>query len=352
MMSEEVVTDEEQLQETEEQESRDKQMLIEGFLLIYSVPSVTLLERTFPLEFKDTVVGKRVTNLVRGYFRNKVTTLRKKWYKLLDDTTIRIGEQGRMQQMRILTFDKVPEFTKKKDALIEEWKEYDHELERFLLYGEVPKKNDNNPRREYNLDYLKEIKEYLRDVMGINPNEMHEFIRPPKFHQHLYLNYIEMSFNTQIFENYLEEKGQKAVDEVDREKLRLLEQVKQEVEIQRHAQINQALDDVNERVNEIMKRLSKIIEGELTMRSMNRVKTEMDKVVDLASSANLYQKVAKRLDAIENLKFAYESENPALLRNAVREATPFFSKLDRFETLRIRMLSSEKEAAEEMEDEE
>jgi hypothetical protein len=320
------------------------QVIIEGFLLVYNVPSVNLLDRTYPLEYKDTVIGKKITNLVRGYFRNRVTTLRKEWYKLLEDTTIRLGEKGKMQQIRILTFDKVPEFTTRKDALIEKWKEFDYELERFLLFHELPEKEDNNPRRDYNLEYLTEIKEFLCEELEMDINDLTDFFSPPKFHQHLYLNYIEMSFETQIFEEYLEEKGRNAVDEVDREKLRLLKQVKREVALQKEAQINQALIDINKRVDAIMERLTMIELGELTKKSLKRVSKEMNEVVDLANSANLFGKVAKRIDALNNLQLAMESDNPQLLRNAVSDAQPLFKDVSRLSTLRLRMLTAEKKA--------
>jgi len=130
-------------------------VLINGFLVISTLPSKALLDAHLPEIFKDIKIGTKEIKLVTGYFYNKLGTLSRKFYNfILPKYAIDAGFGY------IVPKSKVAAFLAEVEELKKEYAEFEKQLKDFLLNGVIPP--DLPKRAKVERRYLEIVMEYLK----------------------------------------------------------------------------------------------------------------------------------------------------------------------------------------------
>lgn len=111
------------------------------------------MDQHIPEFFRDAKIGIKLIKLVRGYFYNKLGSLSRKFYRFLSSVTVKtpIGY--------IVAPCHVPDLLAFCDQLRHEYRIFEEELVRFLVYGELPE--NLNSRAKIYSEYRDLIEEYL-----------------------------------------------------------------------------------------------------------------------------------------------------------------------------------------------
>jgi len=256
----------------------DKEAIaVKGFLVLSTLPSKALLDKTLPEEFKNTRIGTKFVKVVRGYFYNKLGTLSRKFYKsILEKHAVYAGFGY------IVPAHRVQMFIRDVDELRKEYEEFERQLKEFLTEGKIP---DISDRAVIDTDYFELVKEYLRNY-GIDNIEV------PKISERVKIRLVPFSVDMSMVEEYLEEKAIKSVQKE-------IEAVKQEM-------FENLREQLEEKMNVIFEKLKNYERIRMSKAALKRLKEDINTVIktadDLGVSVHRVNALKKTLDAIEELE--------------------------------------------------
>jgi len=124
------------------------------------LPSKALLSRSFNEVYREVVVGKKVINVVRGYFLNQLGHHSAWFYRELNRISIRIGTG-----LYLVPFERLGELEGLRRELMGRYEQYQEELRGFLLEGRIPEKAVKGGReRKFYTEYMDVVRDYLRKL--------------------------------------------------------------------------------------------------------------------------------------------------------------------------------------------
>lgn len=127
---------------------------VRGFLISSNLPSTALLDAHLPEIFKDSRVGTKIVQFVRGWFYNRLKSLSRDFYTRLLPEYAYSTPFG-----YIVPAHRVGEFQRAVEEMRRKYEEYERALKDFLLHGKLPDYRD--PRAKIDMEYVKLVKEYL-----------------------------------------------------------------------------------------------------------------------------------------------------------------------------------------------
>jgi len=294
-----------------EKEKSAKRIIVEGFLLDFNVPSEDLLNISVDvtgipdfkrryLAFRDDflellhevsvayaksenlrgrgvkasysrlIAGKRTKHPTvwrfspyPSRFGNVLTTTRRKWYESLDSNTVIISRTA-TRNVYLLPFDKVPVFMADKQKL-------NSEIEDLQMNIKAYEQTD---------DY-KRVINFVQKKMGIKFEP-----RPATLHS-IVLSYYPLKLHPQVFEEFLAERWKGAVQKMDEEEKRGLEEIRSELERTRRELVMRSIDDMQSRLGELMKYLTTVTSMKLTAKQAKSLKQKLQNVQELAESVGV-----------------------------------------------------------------
>jgi len=179
-------------------------VLINGFLVISTLPSKTLLDAHLPEIFKDIKIGTKEIKLVTGYFYNKLGTLSRKFYNfILPEYAIDAGFGY------IVPKSKVGAFLAKVEELKREYAEFEKQLKEFLLYGKIPE--DLPKRAKVERKYLEIVMEYLRQHG--KDAEVRKKIEALNITERVRIHLLPFAVDMSILYEYTDERVRKELEE-------------------------------------------------------------------------------------------------------------------------------------------
>jgi len=179
-------------------------VLINGFLVISTLPSKALLDAHLPEIFKDIKIGTKEIKLVTGYFYNKLGTLSRKFYNfILPEYAIDAGFGY------IVPKSKVGAFLAKIEELKQEYAEFERQLKDFLLYGRIPE--DLPKRARVERRYLEIVMEYLKQHG--KDEEVRKKIEALNITERVRIHLLPFAVDMSVLYEYADERVRKELEE-------------------------------------------------------------------------------------------------------------------------------------------
>lgn len=257
----------------------DKQaIIVKGFLVLSSLPSKALLDKTLPEEFKNTRIGTKFVKVVSGYFYNKLGSLSRKFYKyILEKHAIWAGFGYIVPAHRVQTF------IKEVEELRKDYEVFEKQLREFLEEGKIPE--DISDRARVDPEYVELVRQYLKE-RGI------EEIKVPDITERVKIRLVPFSVDMSMVEEYLEEKAVKSVQKE-------IEAVKQEMFENLRKQLEEKINVIFEKIKNYEKiRMSKV--------ALKKLKEDINSVIktaeDLGVNIHRVDTLKRTLEAIEELE--------------------------------------------------
>jgi DNA-directed RNA polymerase beta' subunit len=266
---------------------------VSGFLVISSLPSKALLERSLPKFFEDVKIGLEIIRLIQGYFYNRLGVLARKFYnEILPRYTIKTVFGY------ILPPEFLNEFTREVEALKKEYEEYERDLVDFLLNGKIP--DGCSDRAKFYPEYLEIVKKYLQT----------EKIEVPEIASRVRVDIIPFVISKRIVEAI-------AGEELQRQTERLISETKREIfeSIQR---------EIEEQLKSILQRLKEYQTKRINHFTIKALKKDLDRIISIAYQYNInservkiLKEIKREVDEIAEKKITVEASGRlgALLAN-------------------------------------
>jgi len=249
-------------------------VLINGFLVISRLPSKALLDTSLPEIFKDTKIGKKEIRLTMGYFYNRLGSLSRKFYNILANYAIDAGFGY------ILPKDNVQEFLEEVESLKAEYKEYEEQLKKFLLEGEVPE--DLDKRAKVDTEYTEIVMEFLRSHG--KEEETRKKIEKLDILGRVRINLLPFSVDVSILEEYVDEKVKQKLEKE-------LYEVRKEM-------IESARKQLADKIKTLTKKIEKLATETVTKKKLENIKNEIESIEKTARDLGIK---FKELEVLKDL---------------------------------------------------
>ncbi|MDI6709020.1 MAG: hypothetical protein QME47_08065 [Candidatus Thermoplasmatota archaeon] len=251
-----------------EEESKEK-VLVEGVILSVTLPSEALLEKTIRELYKKVVGIRKDVETAPTKYLNRFKSLRKKWYcSILQKYAVKIGP------WYLLPTQNIPEFQAEKNKFIQEYAELEKQLIEFAKEG------------NHYTELLKEL--------NVSP-------RTPRLTERVHIRMIPLSLSQEFFSNFLEQRAREQLKEIDAEKQHLLEQAQEEMEKVRREMVQQAIDDLNMRLEQLICKLAEAAKRKITKRALKSLENTVNNISDLASVTGTSYYISERLKTASEL---------------------------------------------------
>jgi len=227
-----------------------------GFLVVATLPSKSLLEKSIPKFLQDTKIGKEVIRLLQGYFYNKLGTLSRKFYTVILPTYTIKTVFGYILPPMFLN-----EFMREIEKLKKEYEKYERDLEAFLREGKIP--DDASETAEFYAEYIELIKKYLQ----INE------ISVPEIASRVRIDLIPFIISRRVIENLAHER-------VREDMFALFEDTKTEI-------YNAVVRNIEETLNSIAKRIKEYQVKTLTKKAVKAIREDVERAVAIAYQYNI-----------------------------------------------------------------
>ncbi|MEM3943908.1 MAG: hypothetical protein QXJ59_07465 [Thermofilaceae archaeon] len=218
--------------------AREGVIPVSGFIVVSTLPSTALLDHHVPEFFKDTKIGVKLIQYVRGWFYNRLKSLSRKFYvqvlpRFAYETPIGY----------IVPPGRVEDFLGAVEKLRGEYEAYEKALKAFLLRGELPESGDRRAR--YDASYFQMVMEYLR-----------EHREEEAFRRRVEALEIASRFRVTLVPFSLDARALSALYELVDEKVR--ERIEREVEAVRRELAEKLKEGVREKCRELLERVAKM----------------------------------------------------------------------------------------------
>ena len=266
---------------------------ISGFLVISSLPSKALLEKSLPKFFEDVKIGLEIIRLIQGYFYNRLGVLSRKFYnEILPRYTIKTVFGY------ILPPEFLNEFTREVEALRKEYERYEQDLRDFLFNGKIP--DGCSDKAKFYPEYLEIVKRYLQT----------EKIEVPEIASRVRVDIIPFVISKRIVEAI-------AGEELQRQTERLISETKREIfeSIQR---------EIEEQLKSILQKLREYQTRRINNMTIKALKKDLDRIISIAYQYNInservriLKEIKREVDEIAEKKITVEASGRlgALLAN-------------------------------------
>jgi hypothetical protein len=241
---------------------------ISGFLVISSLPSKALLERSLPKFFEDVKIGLEIIRLIQGYFYNRLGVLSRKFYnEILPRYTIKTVFGY------VLPPEFLNEFTREVEALRKEYEKYEQDLKDFLFNGKIP--DGCSDKAKFYPEYLEIVKRYLQT----------EKIEVPEIASRVRVDVIPFVISKRIVEAI-------AGEELQRQTEKLISETKKEIleSIQR---------EIEEQLKSILQRLKEYRTKKINHFTIKALKRDLDRIISIAYQYNISSERVKILKDIK-----------------------------------------------------
>jgi hypothetical protein len=266
---------------------------ISGFLVISSLPSKALLEKSLPKFFEDVKIGLEIIRLIQGYFYNRLGVLSRKFYnEILPRYTIKTVFGY------ILPPEFLNEFTKEVEALRKEYEKYEQDLKDFLFNGKIP--DGCSDKAKFYPEYLEVVKRYLQT----------EKIEVPEIASRVRVDIIPFVISKRIVETIAGEEFQRQTEKLISEtKKEILESIQREIE---------------EQLKSILQKLKEYQTKKMNHFTIKALKRDLDRIISIAYQYNvsservrILKDIKKEVDEIAEKKITVEASGRlgALLAN-------------------------------------
>jgi len=322
------------------------QVVVEGFLLDFNVPSEDLLNISIDVtgirDFKrryllfrdeflellheiDVAYAKRTNLRGRGVkasysrlitgkrtkhptvwrfsphpsrFANALRTVRRKWYESLAMNTVVISRTA-VRNVYLLPFEKAPDLMVNKQKL-------NNEIADLQM----------NIKAHEQTDYYRKVMDFVNEKMGIkfepNPARLHGIV----------LSLHPLRLHPKVFEEFLAERWKEAVKDMDDEKQRGLSEIQTELERTRRELVQRSIEDLQTRLGETMKYLTTVAALKLTGKEAERLKGKIKDVQSLAESVGVGWCIQRITETNLKLVEAVTKKN----KKAIQEASDAVAK--------------------------
>lgn len=263
-----------------------KVLLVNGFIVLSSFPSKSLLNAYLPEVFKNTKIGNKSIELVKGYFYNKLGNLAKKYYtSILPKYAINAGFAY------VVPKNRIADFLKEIEELKEEYRKYERQLKEFLLEGKIPEELLENDRIMLYEDYIEVVKEYLRENGA--EDAFTNRVKNISIADRVRIDILPLVVDFEAIEEYLDEKAKKVARKE-------IERIKQEI-----------VKSAEERLRKIVKTMIMKIENyknkKVTKKLLKSLSRDLKEAERLASGFGLdFKDIRKLRREIENALSAPE----------------------------------------------
>jgi len=274
---------------------------IKGFYVAYSLPSQRLLESSIPEYYKDTEVGKIVTKIIRGYFYNRLIYLRTKFLNILKKYAINVGFGY------ILPADRVSEFNKEIEDLIQEYREYEEDLRKFIESGiisERVRQSIEKRNAKVDIDYFNTVMEYIRKKYpDFKP-------KAPNIADRVIVRLIPFYMDVSLIEEYMGEKVKRTVEQKIYEvSNQILEEVRKD--------IKKKLENILQRLEIYAEMEYKKENIENLRKSIDRIEKELESIGIPPHRVDELQEFKRKFDEILNKKEKITKNDVMLLRSSL-----------------------------------
>lgn len=225
--------------------------VIEGYLLQAGFPSEALLEK-FSLEYHKGTPPSRL--------RNKFKDIRRKAYtRLFPHFSVRV-----LNGVYFVPSEKLLEFQEAKSTLIQEYKELESSLRK----------------------YIKEARGKPRDLRLL---------------ERVDIRLIPFRLSPTLFKNYVEKKWKPILRERSMQNQGLLRQAKAEIEQTYKEMMENAASDLNERLEKIIHKLTEISKQKIHKRALRSLNKAIERISELAQATNTTHAIHERLEIAQKL---------------------------------------------------
>jgi len=255
-------------------EKMEEKIIINGFLINAHLPSEYLVQDILREYYKETVPITKLIQLVPNQYLNKFKTLRRKFYcQLVVKHAVKIASGW-----YLVPVQKLLAFKKDRDLLINEYKEFEQSLK----------------------EYLEKETEYSNMVKEIRPGNHTTKNNMPSIASRVSISLIPLSLSPVVFEKYIEEKAQEKKNQTMRE-------IDEELRNTRKELINNAVMDLNERLEQLMRKLAEAARKKITSRALESLKNTVNNISELASATGTNYHVSERLKTASELIHSAET---------------------------------------------
>jgi len=250
-------------------------VLVNGFLVISSLPSKALLDAHLPEIFKDIKIGRKEIKLVMGYFYNKLGSLSRKFYSsILPAYAIDAGFGY------IVPKSQVDRFLQEVELLKKEYMEYERQLKDFLLKGIIPEGLDK--RCKVDKKYFDIVMEYLKQHG--KDEEVRKRIESLDIVGRVKINLLPFAIDMRILYEFADE--------------RVRQRLEQELQEFRSGIYSAFKEKVKEIVQDLQRKLEKVVLPEVRMGMVRRAREEVEVIEKMARELGIE---VRELEALKEL---------------------------------------------------
>jgi len=214
----------------------EEKIIIKGFLVIHDLPSEGRLDAHLKEVFKGFEIGNKQIKLVTGWFYNRLKSLRRKYYNILNEHAVYVGFGY------IIPTFKLRSFIKKIEELKKEYEDYERKLKAFLLEGKIP--DDIDERAVIDKEFTKLVKEYLKE-QGV---DVEHKIKSITIVDGFKVRLIPFSLSYEFIQDFVDEKIRNEVlTQVEKVRRELVENVRREIEEKARAILNKLVKYVEQK---------------------------------------------------------------------------------------------------------
>jgi hypothetical protein len=238
-----------------------ERILVKGFLVIHNLPSKSLLTTRLSEIFKETKIGQKIIKIVTGYFYNRLGVLSRDYYEVLHKYAVDVGFGY------IVPMDQAPAFLREIDFLRKRYEVFEEWLKKFLLAGEVPKELAENKRVIIDYEYVKLVKEYLRQY-NISDEDWKKIVDSIHIADRFYVRLIPFSIDYSMLQEYVDEKAKQRVeDEINKLKEEIGKGVKEKI-------LSEA--------KKLLARIEQLAKTEITKEMLPKLRSEVEELENRA----------------------------------------------------------------------
>lgn len=225
-------------------------------------------------------------------FANVLSTVRRKWYEGLSCNTVVISRTA-TRNVYLLPLEKVSDLMVVKQKLNSEIEDLQKSIKAYEQTSEY-----------------KQVIRFVQEKMGIRFDP-----RPATLHN-ITLSLYPLKLHSKVFEEFLSERWKQAVKDMDDEKQKGLSEIQAELERTRRELIQRSIDDLQTRLGETMRYLTKVATMKLTGKEAERLKGKIKDVQSLAESVGVGWCIARITETNLKLVEAVTKKNKAAIQEA------------------------------------
>lgn len=301
---------------------KKEDLLIEGFIVVSSIPSEALFNQTFREAFSDLITIRKSFPLFPRQFESRLAGVRRDWYTIVlsPKEVYRLG-QGH-SQIIVVPLQKSSEFLKKAKVitkrlrLLEEemisYIESAHKWQAFIKEKEL-KIRKAEEYLQFRSQFFADLQDYGRSFTAeqltlLSPNGrtfilacqqglqatkkwMKDFVKSIDLPGRFVYELIPLRLDEGFFEGFVKTQTEKFYKELDVEKQHELKKITRAVAKTRERLTSEAMNDVASKIEDIMQYLLEAAKKENLQKALKYARRSMGSVKELTQGAFLSRRI-------------------------------------------------------------